>query len=106
MATDILSPPDAASRPRDDDPPGRPLPEQLVRLLTPLASLRITVGLFAAGIFLIFAGTMAQASMDVWEVVHGYFRAWGLWIPLQIFFPPCSFPAVRSFTARSPIPAV
>jgi ABC-type transport system involved in cytochrome c biogenesis permease subunit len=42
-----------------------------------LASLRLTVVLFAAAIFLVFVGTLAQVDNDVWEVVrHTYFRVW------------------------------
>ncbi len=42
-----------------------------------LASLKLTVVLFAAAIFLVFVGTLAQVDNDVWEVVrHTYFRVW------------------------------
>ena len=47
-----------------------------------LASLRLTVALFAMAIFLIFAGTMAQVDKDIWEVMDQYFRTWLAWIPL------------------------
>jgi ABC-type transport system involved in cytochrome c biogenesis permease subunit len=63
----------------------------LKRLLSPLASLRLTVALFALSIVLIFAGTLAQVDKDIWEVMGLYFRAWFAWIPLQIFFPPSFF---------------
>ena len=67
------------------------------RILTPLASLRLTVVLFALAIFIVLAGTVAQIDMDVWEVVHHYFRSFFTWIPLRIFFPrtwniPLGFP--------------
>ncbi len=64
----------------------------LKRLLSPLASLRLTVALFAlCRSCWIFAGTLAQVDKDIWEVMGLYFRAWFAWIPLQIFFPPSFF---------------
>ena len=44
------------------------------RVLMPLASLKLTVVLFALAIFLVFAGTLAQKQLDIWEVIHGWFR--------------------------------
>jgi ABC-type transport system involved in cytochrome c biogenesis permease subunit len=45
--------------------------------LSTLASLRLTVVLFALAIFLVFAGTLAQVDHGIWEVVnHAYFRVW------------------------------
>lgn len=42
-----------------------------------MASLRLTVVLFAASIFLVFVGTLAQVDHDIWYVVdHAYFRVW------------------------------
>jgi len=60
----------------------------LLRWLMPLASLRLTVVLFVAAIFLVFAGTLAQVDKDIWEVVKLYFRTYVAWIDFQIFFPP------------------
>ena len=51
-----------------------------------------TVVLFAMAIFLIFVGTLAQTSADVWVVVREYFRAWLAWVPFQVFFPKSFFP--------------
>jgi ABC-type transport system involved in cytochrome c biogenesis permease subunit len=56
-------------------------------ILKPLASLKITVVSFALGIFLIFAGTLAQIDRDIWQVMGEYFRTTVAWIPLQIFVP-------------------
>ena len=67
----------------------------LVKLLMPLASLRLTVALFAMAIFLIFAGTLAQVDKDIWEVMTQYFRTPFAWIDFQVFFPPAFFPASR-----------
>ncbi|MFP4222969.1 MAG: cytochrome c biogenesis protein CcsA [Phycisphaeraceae bacterium] len=57
------------------------------RALAALASLKLTVTLFAMMMVLIFAGTLAQAQDGVWTVVANYFRAPVAWIDLQIFFP-------------------
>ncbi|MCH8839210.1 MAG: cytochrome c biogenesis protein CcsA [Planctomycetes bacterium] len=56
-------------------------------LLRPLASLRLTVVLFASSIILVLAGTLAQIDYDIWYVVANYFRCWIAWIELKIFFP-------------------
>src|SRR4051794_9446173 len=58
----------------------------LWRVLTALASLRLTVFLFAASIFLIFVGTLAQKDQDVWRVVNDtYFRVWFAHVDLHVF---------------------
>lgn len=64
----------------------------LVKLvLTPLASLRITVVLFALAIGLVFLGTLAQVDQGIWVVVNKFFRCWNVvWVPFQIFVPPSS----------------
>ncbi len=72
--------------------PTTPLGQTIVQLLEPLASLKVTVALFAMAIFLIFAGTLAQVDRDIWDVMGRYFRTWFAWIELQVFFPPSFFP--------------
>jgi len=52
-----------------------------------LASLRLTVVLFALSIILVFCGTLAQVDAGIWNVVGQYFRSLYVWMPLQIFFP-------------------
>jgi hypothetical protein len=66
-------------------------------ILAPVASLRLTVVLFALSLVLIFCGTLAQIDLGIWSVVNAYFRSLYVWIPLQLFFPrdakvPGSFP--------------
>ncbi len=56
------------------------------------ASLKLTVVLFALAILLIFIGTLAQAAMDMWEVISLYFRAWISWIDVSVLFPRSWFP--------------
>ncbi|MGQ0636916.1 MAG: cytochrome c biogenesis protein CcsA [Planctomycetaceae bacterium] len=67
-------------------------------LLRPLASLKLTVALFALAIFIVFAGTLAQTQNDVWVVMHDYFRPrpWSsslgfAWIDVRVFFPKSFF---------------
>src|SRR5262245_21794876 len=69
------------------------LPVLVERILMPLASLKLTVALFAMAIFIIFAGTLAQVDRDVWDAVNSYFRTPMAWIEFQIFFPPSFFPS-------------
>jgi ABC-type transport system involved in cytochrome c biogenesis permease subunit len=76
------------------------LPLFLRNGLKPLASLKLTVGLFAASIFLVFAGTLVQTRMDVWHVMAMYFRNWFAWIEFKIFFPPAWVESVVSEKMR------
>jgi cytochrome c-type biogenesis protein CcsB len=62
------------------------------KLLRPLASLKLTVGLLSLAVVLVMAGTLAQVDKDIWQVVDEYFRCQIAWIDLQVFFPPAFFP--------------
>ena len=67
-------------------PIGAERASSVAEVLSALASLRLTVVLFALSIFLVFAGTLAQVDHDVWDVVnHSYFRVWFAHIELQAF---------------------
>ncbi len=57
------------------------------RFFTILASLRLTVIVFALSIFLIFSGTLAQVHQGIWTVVDAYFRSLVVTIEFQIFVP-------------------
>lgn len=59
----------------------------MLKLLKPLASLKLSVVLFALSIFLIFAGTLVQVNKGIWTVVDEYFRSIVVLIELQIFVP-------------------
>jgi ResB-like family len=59
----------------------------ILKVLKPLASLKLTVVLFVMSLFLIFAGTLAQVHEGIWTVVDQYFRSTIVYIPLQIFIP-------------------
>jgi ResB-like family len=54
------------------------------QVLKPLASLRLTVLLFALSIVLIFVGTVAQKYEGNWAVVDRYFRSLWLMMPIGI----------------------
>ncbi|MBV09316.1 MAG: hypothetical protein CMN21_08880, partial [Rubinisphaera sp.] len=62
----------------------------------PLASLKLSVFLFACGIFLVLAGTLAQVEKDIWDVVASYFRCWVAWIDFQVFFPKTWVPNMQN----------
>jgi hypothetical protein len=55
------------------------------KALTPLASLRLTVVLFALSLLLVFLGTLALIDEGLWTVLHKHFRGWIAWIPLRVF---------------------
>jgi len=57
------------------------------KLLKPLASLKLSVVIFALSMFLILAGTLAQVHDGIWTVVDDYFRSLSVTIPLQLFVP-------------------
>ena len=63
-------------------------------LLKPLASLKLTVILFALAMFLIFAGTLAQQNEGNWAVVSKYFRSTVVMIPIRIF-PQVLYPDTK-----------
>ncbi|WP_437205424.1 cytochrome c biogenesis protein CcsA [Planctomicrobium sp. SH664] len=84
-------------------------PGLLVRALLSLASLKLTVALFAAAILIVLFGTLAQVYDDIWEVMRTYFRVdfrelftgtfpyinlseVFVWIEPKLFFPPAFFP--------------
>ncbi|TWU00213.1 Cytochrome c biogenesis protein CcsA [Botrimarina colliarenosi] len=90
MSTTLESQPAAAS----DAAPGESLESRPPRgaagtsnsWLAALASLRLTVTLFALAIFLVFVGTLAQKDHDVWYVVEqNYFRVWVATVEWQTF---------------------
>ncbi|MCI0684168.1 MAG: cytochrome c biogenesis protein ResB [Gemmataceae bacterium] len=56
----------------------------LRQVLEPIASLRLTVALFALSLVLVFYGTWAQVDEGIWYVVSKYFRSLWVWIPLDV----------------------
>ncbi len=83
-------------------------------ILAPLASLKLTVVLFALAIFIVLAGTLGQTQGDIWQIIDHYFRMprnvdayvgepWGWFhaafaeIQFKIFFPKSFFPDVPDY---------
>uniref|UniRef100_A0A7C2JYP1 Cytochrome C biogenesis protein n=1 Tax=Schlesneria paludicola TaxID=360056 RepID=A0A7C2JYP1_9PLAN len=100
MATADLSTADRTEF--DGEPAG--LGPLLNSMLAPLASLKLTVALFAMAIFIILAGTLAQVEKDIWQVIDEYFRnRWFAWIDFRLFLPP-SFWGALFGTAPPQIP--
>ncbi|MCU0878513.1 MAG: cytochrome c biogenesis protein CcsA [Pirellulaceae bacterium] len=79
--------------------------EVLDGMMQALASLKLTVVLFALGIFVVFVGTLAQTQADIWQVVRDYFHAWVMWIDINLFFPKSFFPNYKPIEfPRIPFP--
>ncbi len=57
------------------------------RALKVVASLKLTVALFAMAMFLILAGTLAQVHEGIWTVVDRYFRSGLVRVEFQLFVP-------------------
>jgi hypothetical protein len=64
--------------------PRKKVRHPLLRLLDFVASLKVTVVLFAMSLFLVFFGTWAQVDSGIWDVVNKYFRSLFVWIPLKV----------------------
>ena len=61
-------------------------------MLSAVASLKVTVVLFACSVFLVWVGTLAQVELNMWDVMQRYFRSFIAWIPFKVFFPQTFFP--------------
>ncbi|MES2792683.1 MAG: cytochrome c biogenesis protein CcsA [Planctomycetota bacterium] len=72
------------------------IPQSVRTVLKPLASMKLTVILFALSVFLVFAGTLVQTRLGIWQVMDVYFRSWFAWIEFKIFFPPAWIPGLVS----------
>ncbi|MBM4022404.1 MAG: cytochrome c biogenesis protein ResB, partial [Planctomycetes bacterium] len=60
-------------------------------LLRAVGSLKITVVMFLAAVFLLFVGTLAQDEKNLPEVKAEYFNSWIARMPLSDFFPVTVF---------------
>ncbi|QDU34089.1 Cytochrome c biogenesis protein CcsA [Poriferisphaera corsica] len=67
-----------------------------------LASLKLTVLLFAMSIFLVVAGTLAQRFVGNWEVVNDYFRSLIVNIPIRDIMPDNSIFSDSTFSFPFP----
>jgi ABC-type transport system involved in cytochrome c biogenesis permease subunit len=65
----------------------------LLRVLAPLASLRLTVVLMALSIFIVLVATLDQVGKDFLQIKHEYFLSLFSWVNFQVFFPPAFFPS-------------
>lgn len=65
----------------------------VVAMLERLASLKLTVFLFALSIFLVLVGTLAQDKVGIWEVMQKYFRSYVVRVPFNVFFPKAWAPS-------------
>jgi ABC-type transport system involved in cytochrome c biogenesis permease subunit len=59
----------------------------LKRILTSLASLKLTITLMVLATVLIYAGTWAQIDADVWSVQKKYFHSFFTWVSFQTLLP-------------------
>jgi ABC-type transport system involved in cytochrome c biogenesis permease subunit len=97
------------SAPDETTAPQTPAWDQVKKVLKPLASLQLTVVLFALAMVLVFFGTLAQMNDGIWTVVDQYFWSMVVWIPFDLiakfghvfFFLPTSVHLPGSF----PFPA-
>jgi ABC-type transport system involved in cytochrome c biogenesis permease subunit len=69
----------------------RPEASTVWQALRAMGSLKITVVMFLAGIFLLFVGTLAQDEKNLPEVKQEYFNSWVAQVPFSDFFPVTIF---------------
>ena len=62
--------------------------DALKKILKPLASLYLTVGLLVLSMLLIYAGTTVQKQMSIQDVQKEFFHSWFVWIPLDPLLRP------------------
>ena len=101
MTTDTISPHDQRQLFAPDASPARIALDLIALLFRPWASLKLTVALFAFSILLIFIGTLAQVTMDMWEVISLYFRSWIAWVDVSVLFPRSWFPDLSPQAMRT-----
>ncbi len=75
----------------------------LWQLLRAAGSLKITVAMFLAAVFLLLVGTLAQDEKNLPEVKAEYFNSWVAKVPLSDFFPVTVF-GESSLTGWFPFP--
>lgn len=88
----------------DDHVPSKlhPVPKWL-GILNLLASLRLTVVLLVAAVFMIWVATLQQVEKDFWDVRKEHFPSPIVYIPLYTFFPPAWLPESRDWFQKSTI---
>ncbi len=98
-----------AAPPMTDPAPRKPMPlpvHPLITILKPIASLKLTVSLFAMSMVLVFFGTVAQKNAGIWGVVDQYFWSWLVWIDVQLLFQfgQIFFSVPTSWTTSASVP--
>src|SRR5687767_6310031 len=74
----------------------------VVTVIRAFASLKLTVTLFALGIFVVLVGTLAQQEANIGQVVSDYFHAWVMWVDVNLLFPKMFLPWVPEFHIPAP----
>ena len=72
----------------DHDPAPRPALGPLdvaLRVVKVVASLRLTVTLFALSILLVFFGTVSMMESGIWTTVYQYMWSWYVMVPVDLF---------------------
>jgi len=102
MATATALPPPTDTA-WSDSRAGRPGDSAGWHILKALGSLKITVTMFLAAVFLLFVGTLAQDEKNLPEVKAEYFNSWLAHVPFSDFFPVTIF-GESSLTGWFPFP--
>ena len=74
-------------------------------ILTPLASLRLTVGLLFLSVLITFLITLQQSSRDMWEIKKEHFSALVVEVPIQSVVVERWFPDAPPIPGRFLIPS-
>ena len=74
-------------------------------IITPLASLKLTVFLLFTAIAVIFIATLQQASMDMWSVKNMHYDNWFVTIPFQALLIERWFPGYQNVPGNFIIPS-
>lgn len=79
------NPPLPVSTAKETSPSPKKKPPRniFLRVLDGVASLKVTVALFALSLILVFLGTLAQVEIGIWDAVRIYFRSIYVLIPLK-----------------------
>ncbi|MGB7347720.1 MAG: cytochrome c biogenesis protein CcsA, partial [Pirellulaceae bacterium] len=73
-------------------------------IIAALASLKLTVALFAFSLVIVLVGTLAQDEMNMFEVKQRYFTSWIAMMHVDDFFPQAFFPHDKPLRLRIPFP--
>jgi ABC-type transport system involved in cytochrome c biogenesis permease subunit len=74
------------------------------RILQMAGSLKITVAMFALGLFILLVGTIAQDEESIPNVKKLYFNSFIALVPLDVFFPQTLYPHDQPIPGQFPIP--